>query len=611
MRIAPIITNETCDHRCAFCRARRSVERPSVAGSASIRARIDAALAAGAEELVLTGGEPTLRRDLPAIVAYAARRGARTILETNAATLDRTAALRLYRAGLHTARVHLPGWGPSVDTITGDRGGFSRTKAAIHGLLAAGIRVEANLPICRESAPHLLAIPRGIADSGLDIAMLWLVVVTATPATSSPLQSADATDLIARLHAAATALGIRTQLSPQVLLPPCLFAKPHRVADLYALSPGGRDRTDHRQQPACEACRAADRCPGVPTLLLAREPDLEVRPLTDDRMRRRLSVIAGVEAQIERELVTEEADRQLDGKLQRATTVRVQFRCNQACSFCFVSTHLPAATEDRVSAAIVAAAADGGIVVLSGGEPTLHPKIVDFVALARASGASSIELQTNAVRLATPGFAERLDAAGVDLAFVSLHGSVASTSDAITRAPGTFAKTLLGIDALHRAGIALRLNFVTCRTNFHELPGYIEMVAERWPRASVCISFVGPSTDLVPHSEELIPRYSEVMPTIAQAIALGLKLGVEISGFDSMCGIPLCLVPSRLAQFTQLPAIPEGLDRGEFIKGENCQRCALETRCFGLRRRYADLYGDSELCPLSADRVNSAGALQY
>ncbi len=601
MRIAPIITNETCDHRCAFCRLRRSVERPSIAGSSSIRARIDAALAAGACELVLTGGEPTLRRDLPAIIAYAARRGARTILETNAATLDREAALRLRAAGLHTARVHLPGWGPSVDRITGDRGGFSRTEAAMHELLAAGLRVEANLPICRESAPHLLAIPPAIADTGLDIAMLWLVVITTSPADSSPLQSAEATDLIARLHGAATALGIRVQLSPQVLLPPCLFAEPHKVANLYALSPGGRDRADHRQQPACESCRAADRCPGVPVEMLAREPDLKVRALTDDRMRRRLSVITGVEAQIERELVTEELYRRPGGEFQRATTVRVQFRCNQACSFCFVSTHLPAAAEKRVSAAIVAAAADKGVVVLSGGEPTLHPNIVDFVALARASGASSIELQTNAVRLASPGFAERLDAAGVDIAFVSLHGSVASTSDAITRAPGTFAKTLLGIDALHQTGIALRLNFVTCRTNFHELPDYIEMVALRWPRASVCISFVGPSTDLVPNSQELIPRYSEVMPTIAQALALGHTLGVEISGFDSMCGIPLCLVPSRLAEFSELGAIPEGQGRGEFIKGESCQRCAIEARCFGLRRRYADLYGDSELRPLTAE----------
>ncbi len=595
MRIAPIITNETCDHRCAFCTARRPAERPEIAGSRSIRARIDGALAAGAEELVLTGGEPTLRRDLPAIVAYAARKGARTILETNAARLDRATTLRLRDAGLDTARVHLPAWGPAADRITGDRGGFERTRAAIGELLAAGLRVEASLPISRESAPHLAAIPAAIADEGLAISTLWLMVIAATPEGTTPLATAEATALISEIHRIASAVGLRAQLAQQLLLPPCVFARPRQVAELYALSPGGRDRPGYVRQDACEVCSAADRCPGLPAEVVAREPDLKVRPFKDDRMRRRLSVIAGVEAQIERELTTADVYRRTKGVRELATTIRVQFRCNQACSFCFVSTHLPAAAESRVEAAIVRAAADGGIVVLSGGEPTLHPRIVDFVALARSSGASTIELQTNAVRLAEPGFAQRLGDAGVDFAFVSLHGALAETSDAITRAPGTFQKTLLGVDALHRSSIALRLNFVTCRTNFHELPAYVEMVAERWPRAAICISFVGPSTDLVPHTQELIPRYSEVMPTIAAALGRALSLGVDVSGFESMCGIPLCLLPSGVARFLDLATIPEGFDHGEFVQAEACQGCALAGRCFGIRRRYADLYGTDEL----------------
>jgi len=80
----PTRTYEAGDHRCGFYRARRPRERPEFAGSRATRARIDDTLAAGA---ALTSGEPTRRRDLPALIDHAARKGARTTLEIDAATL--------------------------------------------------------------------------------------------------------------------------------------------------------------------------------------------------------------------------------------------------------------------------------------------------------------------------------------------------------------------------------------------------------------------------------------------------------------------------------------------------------------------------------------------
>lgn len=606
MRIAPITTNETCNHRCAFCRARRPVERPEIAGAAAIRARIDRAIEAGARELVITGGEPTLRRDLPAIVAYAARGGARVILETNAAALEGPTIERLRAAGLDTARVHLPAWGDDADRITGDVGGFARTLRAIRALHAAGVRVEGAIPLSREGLAGVAAIPAAIRAEGLPIAGLWALVVTATPAASAPPSVAASGAALEALAAAANAAGIRLQLAPQILLPPCLFEHPAKVAHLYALSPGGRDRPGYLRQEACEGCAAGDRCPGIPAEALAHEPDLKARPIQGDRMRRRLSVIASVDAQIERELVTTDIARRPDGVRHKMTTVRVLLRCNQTCAFCFVSTHLPGAADARVEAAIREAARDGGKVILSGGEPTLHPRIVDFAALARAEGASEIELQTNATRLGDGDLAERLAAAGVDWAFVSLHGVCAATSDAITGAPGTFERTLLGLDALARTSIAVRVNFVICRANYTELPAYIDMVADRWPRAGVTVSFVGPSTDLVPHNRELIPSYSEVLPAIAEAVARADARGVEVSGFESMCGLPLCLAPAGLERHMRMAAIPEGFDMGEFVKAAACEGCALEPRCFGIRRRYAELYGTGELRTIPAEAIARA-----
>jgi hypothetical protein len=147
----------------------------------------------------------------------------------------------------------------------------------------------------------------------------------------------------------------------------------------------------------------------------------------------------------------------------------------------------------------------------------------------------------------------------------------------------------------------VQLNFVLCATNLGDLVPYVELVGRRWPRASINLSFVAPSTDMVPRDTEMIPRYSDAMPEIAAALARAGELELEIRGFESMCGLPLCLVPAPLAPFLQLGELPVGFDRGEFIKTSTCRTCALEHRCYGLRRGYAELYGDSELQRIGPD----------
>ena len=61
-----------------------------------------------------------------------------------------------------------------------------------------------------------------------------------------------------------------------------------------------------------------------------------------------------------------------------------------------------------------------------------------------------------------------------------------------------------------------------------------------------------------------------------------------------MCGLPLCLVPPGERDFV-LTEIPEGFDKGEFLKTDECARCALASRCYGLRRGYAEIHGTGEL----------------
>src|SRR4051812_1271579 len=101
MRTHAVFTNLTCNQNCVYCTKRRAAEDPEFVRPAAVRARIDAAARDGANELALTGGEPALRRDLPALVAHARARGIeRVVLETNATLVDAALATALAAAGL-------------------------------------------------------------------------------------------------------------------------------------------------------------------------------------------------------------------------------------------------------------------------------------------------------------------------------------------------------------------------------------------------------------------------------------------------------------------------------------------------------------------------------
>jgi pyruvate-formate lyase-activating enzyme len=325
----------------------------------------------------------------------------------------------------------------------------------------------------------------------------------------------------------------------------------------------------------------------------------------EQRVRRRLTVVSSVEEQVARELVGREVLRSNVFRGLTEYTIRVNFHCNQQCEFCFVSTHLPPAAEATVRKAVETAGDEGAVLVLSGGEPTLNPRLVEYVQLAKRRGARAVELQTNAIRLADPALTGALAAAGLDQAMVSLHGSTAEISDAITGAPGTFVSTVRGIDELVKTGVRVRLNFVFCQGNREDFPRLVDFVASRWPTASIVFSFVGSHTDVIPRTTALIPSFSEIMPSLREGLERAHATGLEVCGFDSMCGLPLCLVPeAERAAFSEI-AVTSDDGGGEFVKGDACARCAEGHRCYGIRRGYAELYGTAELRPFPAPAAAS------
>ncbi len=87
--------------------------------------------------------------------------------------------------------------------------------------------------------------------------------------------------------------------------------------------------------------------------------------------------------------------------------IEVNTACNLDCPVCFAdSGHQPdgfSLTLDQVEAgldAFVAAEGEPEVVMFSGGEPSIHPQILEFCAMARDKGVRTVVLNTNGLRLA-------------------------------------------------------------------------------------------------------------------------------------------------------------------------------------------------------------------
>ena len=74
IRYLRVSLTDRCSMRCTYCMPPEGIEhvaRAEILSLEEVLRVVEAFAAWGVERVRLTGGEPTLRRDLPAIVAYA------------------------------------------------------------------------------------------------------------------------------------------------------------------------------------------------------------------------------------------------------------------------------------------------------------------------------------------------------------------------------------------------------------------------------------------------------------------------------------------------------------------------------------------------------------
>lgn len=155
-------------------------------------------------------------------------------------------------------------------------------------------------------------------------------------------------------------------------------------------------------------------------------------------------------------------------------------RCNLKCAHCYLDAGtLGRGDPDELATAEVcallneiAALSQETMVVLTGGEPLLRPDIMDIAAHASGLGLMVV-MGTNGVLL-TGRRVAALSQAGVSAVGISVDSLDAKYHDGFRGAPGSWAKTISGIDACRRAGLMFQIHFSVTDGNAHELESMIE-----------------------------------------------------------------------------------------------------------------------------------------
>ncbi len=161
-------------------------------------------------------------------------------------------------------------------------------------------------------------------------------------------------------------------------------------------------------------------------------------------------------------------------------------RCNLKCVHCYARSEDISYDNElshEQSLAMIDDLADFGVPVLlfSGGEPLVHPRLVEYAQYAVSKGMRAV-ISTNGT-LITKEKAKILKEIGLSYVGISLDG-LEETHDKFRGVNGSFKKAMKAIENCQEAGIKVGLRFTINKRNVTDIPGIFDLLEKKnIPRA--------------------------------------------------------------------------------------------------------------------------------
>lgn len=290
--------------------------------------------------------------------------------------------------------------------------------------------------------------------------------------------------------------------------------------------------------------------------------------------------------------------------------LKLGFVCNNYCRFCVQGDkrkEIPPLSTDEAIKKIEQYREKGNSIVFTGGEVTLREDLIELIRYTRKLGYTKIQIQTNARMLADYNYAKKLVEAGANEFSPAIHGHKPEIHDYLTRAPGSFKQTIMGIINLKKLNQKVITNTVITRSNFEFLPDIAKLLV-KLKVDQFQFAFVHPIGNAYKNFFNIVPRLTIIMPYVKQGLLIGKKAGIpaftEAIPYCFMRGFEDCIaeniIPSTIIvepesvveDYTQVRR-----NEGK-AKGDVCIKCKLNHLCEGPWKEYPEKYGWEEFTPV-------------
>lgn len=276
--------------------------------------------------------------------------------------------------------------------------------------------------------------------------------------------------------------------------------------------------------------------------------------------------------------------------------VRLTNDCNNHCTFCLDSHAHDGTMRSNldIKIQIIEGKKRGAErLILSGGEPTMHPNFLDFVRLGKRAGYAKVQTVTNGRMFKYPSFLDTAAKNGLDEITFSLHGHTAKLHDALVGTPGAFDDEVAGLKAALASGrFIVNIDTVINKQNVRVLPEMLETFIG-WGVKEFDLLHVIPFGNAWGKAREhLFYDLDGNLELLQRAFAYARRPDVHLwlnrfpppyaEGFEDLIQDPYKLedeVRGRREEYDRYLSLGQKLSCRE---PERCKVCYLQTLCDGL-----------------------------